>query len=777
MRHFGRSLRRLEDRRLVTGRGGFTAETRLAGELAMAVVRSPVASGVLRQVDPLKAFELPGVHAVWTAEDVAGLPPLPAGPGDAFAPYRQPVLGGPQLRYVGEPVAAVFAEDRRTAVDAAELVVLDIDGAAPVLDATRSPTAFDGALNSTEIEQVETGFGAVEPLIGRADRVIDLSLTMGRQGAMPLETRSALARWNPARQTLEFHLAAALGKADRAFLARWLGLPDGGLALDLVPAGGGFGLRDSLHPEDLLVLLAAVRLERPVRWSESRRDHMVASDQGREQHHRARIAAGNDGRILAIETQFWQDQGAYPRPCGTAAAERTAALLPGPYRMDAYRARGRVVLTNKPPAGLLRGAGCAEATFVRERLLDVLAGALGRDPLDLRLQNMVRAVDMPFDRGLILGNRRIVHEAGDYPLLVEKARKRFSLDLLQRRLADRRERGELVGAGFAFFVGESPGSAVAGCRITVDTAGFAAVDTGCADEGDGIETSLAQVVADVIGVPYERIRVRTGVVDLTGWSAPGAARPSREAATTAALLAAERIRTRLLAAASRMMQVEPERLTVTEGRAREADRHFGSALEIGEVVATLEAAPSLRDGDGLSAPGLSAEAWSNADQPAHPYGLHVATVEIDRDTGDVRVPRYFVAFDAGTAIHPQSIEQEIAGGVVQGLGTVLSERFAFDDAGTPLALTLSDYGVLAARDVPDIDVLVTEDSPNPLTPLGLKSASEAGIAAVAAAVAGAIDQALGTPGAVRTLPITPPRIRAILRERRPSGTRHDPADV
>lgn len=766
MRHLGRSLKRREDARLLAGRGGFVEDVRLEGELHMAVVRSPVASGVLRGLDTVRAFELGGVHAVWTAEDVAGLDPLPmAGPeAEAFSVYRQRVIGGPQVRHVGEPIAVVFAESRAIALDAAERVEADIDHVTPVVDATRSPTAFDPDLNSTEIAEVETEFGQLETSIGRADRVIDLALSIGRQAGMPLETRAALANLEPASDTVRLWTAATRDRRQRALIARWLGRPESSVEIRVQDAGGSFGVRNGLSPEELLVCLAAVRLERPVRWTETRGEHLVAADQAREQHHRARVAARNDGRLLAIETQFWLDQGAYPRPATRHLADLTATLVPGPYRLDAYRGRGRVMLTNKTPAGFFRGAGRTEATFVRERLVDALAATLGHDPLDLRLKNLVEPNEMPFDRQLSLGHRKVVYEAGDYPLLIDKARRRFSLDLLQRRIADRREQGELVGVGFAFFLDESARSTVAGCRVTLDTTGYAEVRTGYADAGQGIRTTLSQVVADVVGLPYERIRVRTGVTELTAWQSPEPVGQSVKAAATAALLAAEKARTRVLEAASRLMQVEPERLTVSEGRVREADRHFGAALEIAEVVASLEAAPHARDGDGLSAPGLSVEAWFNADQPAHPYGLHVAVVEIDRPTGIVRVPRYFVAYDVGTAIHPQAIETQIAAGVVQGLGGALFEGFGYDENGTPLSTNLSSYGVPSARDVPEIDILVTEDSPNPLTPLGLKRAGEAGIHGAAAAVANAVDRALGIPGAADALPITPARIRSVLRE-------------
>ncbi len=751
MRHVGRSLRRLEDRRLVAGRAGFPAGPVFRGELAMALARAPVAAGRLAFADVGPAFEVPGVVAVWTAEDVAGACAALAGEGDPFRAHRQPLLGGPAIGFFGEPLAAVFAESPGAAEDAAERIAFAVEPASP------------DAGEPVEVARVDEGFGDVAAAVGRADQVVELSVSLAPLAVPGLGTRALSARWDGAAERLEVVAAGPADPLTVKALARLLGVPEGAIAFLARPAAGPVAASAFPAPEAALACLAARRLERPVGWREGRREALAAGPVGERQHHRARLAADDDGTIRAIESRFRVEAGAYLATVGAEVAQRAAALMPGPYAVGAFRAQGGLFIGAGPPAARLPGEGAVAATIVRERLVHCLAARLDVCPMELRRDNLVGPRLLPFDRAVSAGGRRIVLEAGDYPLLLEKARRRFSLDLVRRRLADRRADGERVGLGTAFFLEEATGGTVAGARIAFDADGNVRIATGLADTGTGGATAIAQVAADVLGIPLDRMRVETGFPALAGRGSAAEGGVSASVAATAVQLAAEDARGRILSLAGRLLGLPAETLTITEGRVREADRLHGASLPVGALVAALEAAPLLTPSGALGPPGLSVEAWCNADQPAHPYGFLAAVVEVDGATGAVAVPRVYAAVDVGTAIHPRSIEGEVAGAVARGVGAVLLEDAGRDGDGLPRAASLPAYGLPTAREAPEVEVLLTEDAPNPLAPLGLKGARHLGLSAVAAAVANGIDEALGLPGAVTALPVRPDTIRALVR--------------
>ena len=506
MRHLGRSLPRLEDRVHVTGRGRFAGDVAFPDQLHMRVVRSHVAYGRLDGVDVSAALAVPGVVAVWTAKDVARLPPvgLRVGACEALEPHLAPILAHASVRYVGEPVAAVFAESAGAADDAAELVALDVDLLEPVL--------LGGPLKPQPVEAltVRKSFGHLHAAFDGADRIVKTTLSLARDGGLPLETRATAARWDAGRDVLEVWGAAKSAAFARDALARMLARPRSGVAWHPVQVGGGFGTRGELSAEDVLVAHAAVVLGRPVRWVEDRREHLAAAAQARGMEAAVRAAVGADGTLHAIDAAFRIDQGAYLRPEGTMVADLVAALLPGPYRLSACRVSGQILLTNRTPAGTLRGAGRAEATFVRERLMDAIAAETGIAPLELRRRNLAAHEDMPFHRQVTALGREVVFDAARFQGLVDQAVRRFSLDVLRRRTEERRAAGELVGLGTAIHLDASAPGMGEHVVVSVDPMGFVEVATGATDLGQGIATALAQIVADILGVDYEAVRVTTG---------------------------------------------------------------------------------------------------------------------------------------------------------------------------------------------------------------------------------------------------------------------------
>lgn len=755
----GRSIRRLEDRPLLTGQGSFAADIGFPGQLHMRVVRSPVAFGRVRAIEVDEALAMPGVAAVWTGRDVADIPPIDFRqvrvPG--LEPYRQRVLAQDFVRYVGEPLAVVFAEDPYCAEDAAELMFADIEELEPCLDAAAEPGAFAPGV-STEAAIVEKAYGDLEEAFARAHAVVELKLAVGRHSGVPLETRGAIARYDKPHDLLELHGAAKIPHINRRAIAGMLDLPLERIHLHEGHVGGGFGIRGELYPEDVLVCLAALRMERPVKWIEDRREHLIAANHARDQVHEVRAAVDARGFILGIEDEFWTDQGAYVRTHAATVTDLTAAILPGPYVVPAYRARGHIRLTNKTPCGTYRAPGRFEGTFVRERLVDAIAARLGLDPLKVRRVNLIGPHAMPFARGVDALGTEVVYDSGDYPALLDRMLAHIGHADLEQRLARRRSRGEKVGVGLGFFVEKSGLGPHDDAKVLLEADGGIEVVTGAASVGQGIETVLAQICADALGTLPENIRVTHGQTDRIEDGMGAFASRATVMAGSAVHLAATELRGRLLEAAGRLLQAAPADLTIEQGRIRRGEA--GPSLGLAEVARELALQSGIRSPQEAV---LSADGRFASSHMTYPYGILAVVVRIDSETGGLAIERLWAAYDVGRAVNPMLIEAQIAGGALQGIGGALLEEFLYDPSGQPLAASFADYLMPGLTDAPPVDVLLTEDAPSPLNPLGVKGAGEGGINAAGAAIAAAIDAALSTPGAVDRLPVTSERLYHLAR--------------
>jgi len=396
-RFVGRSVPRLEDAPLVVGQGRFAADISFAHQAYMRVVRSAHAHGRIAAINCADARASAGVIAIWTAIDVADIPPIDFRLTriEGLEPYRQPILARDRVRYVGEPVAVVFATDAYIAEDAADLVAVEIDDLPEVMTADAAPVEFS-ASHSTEPAVVRKGYGDLAAAFAAAQSTVTLELKIGRHSGVPLETRGAIARYDPGRDVLELFGAAKVPHWNRDALARMLDRPASSVHLHEGHTGGGFGVRGELYPEDVLACLGALRLHRPVKWIEDRREHLIATNHSREQHYRVRAAVDGDGQLLAVDGEFLHDQGAYVRTHAVTVPDLAATMLLGPYRVGAYGMAGRVRLTNKTPCGTYRAPGRFESTFVRERLMDAIAAQLGLDPTEVRRRNLIPAAAMPY---------------------------------------------------------------------------------------------------------------------------------------------------------------------------------------------------------------------------------------------------------------------------------------------------------------------------------------------------------------------------------------------
>ena len=744
----GQSILRKEDGPLLRGEGRFAADINFPDQLHMRVVRSPQAHGTLRGVDATAALVHPGVIAVWTFADVKEIPPIDFRLTriETLAPYRQTILASDRVRYVGDPVAVVFADCAFAAEDAAELVELDIDELPVILDADAPTGEFRDGL-STETAIIRKHYGDLDAAFAGAHAVVELSLKIGRHSGVALETRGAIARYDAKRDMLEMYGAAKVPHWNRDQIARMLGRKPDSVNLFEGHVGGGFGIRGELYPEDVLVCLAALRMQRPVKWIEDRRENLIAANHSRQQTHHIRAAIDADGRILGIDADYFHDQGGYMRTHAATVPDLTAAMLPGPYRVPAYRATGHIRLTNKTPGGTYRAPGRYESTFVRERLMDAIAAKISIDVVTVRRRNLIDTSEMPFSRNLETLGTDIVLDSGDYSGLLDKALVGIGWDALQDRLRQRRIAGEMVGVGLAMFVEKSGLGPFDGVRIAIGPSGDVEVVTGAASVGQGVETVMAQICADTLGVTYDSIRVVHGQTDRIEKGLGAFASRVTVMTGEAVRLASVKLHDMACEAAAPMMQMDARDLDIIDGRIVRRDG-TGPSMSLGELAAAKD---------------LVADATFESRHMNYPYGIHIAVVALARDTGAVHVERYLVAYDVGKAVNPMLVEGQIVGGVAQGLGGALYEEFLYDDRGEPLSVTFADYLMPTVREMPDVEVIIAEDAPSPLNPMGLKGAGEGGANAVGAAIAAAIDDALQRPGAVTELPVTPQRLHAMMK--------------
>jgi len=756
----GTRLPRREDPRLLRGRGRFGDDISAPGQLWARVVRSPCAHGRVRALDVTPAARAPGVTAVVTAGDLRPglvIPVRLAVPGVDLRDYLQPVLARDTVRYVGEPLAVVVGDDPYACEDAAELVDIDIAEMSAALDARDGDTAAE----------LTAGYGDVDAAFASARHVISIELAIGRHTGVPLEPRCLLAVPDPDTGSLDIFGMTKVPVFNRDLLAGLLGMDETLIRVHGVDAGGGFGVRGEFYPEDFLIPWLAASLARPVKWAEDRAEHLMAVNHSRQQYHRIAAGFDADGRIAGLADDITHDNGAYFRTHGVAVPELTVAMLPGPYRVPAYRGRIRAVLTNKTPCGTYRAPGRFEGTAAREHLLDVAADRLGIDRIELRRRNLLTRDEIPHERPIKTLRTDLVLDVGDYPALLAAAAR--EADRLGYRAhasgggPDDPAGRKLRGFGLAMFVEKSGLGPQETADVTVSKSGAVHVYSGGTSVGQGIETVLAQIAADALGVDPVAVRVVTGDTAAQPFGAGSWASRSTVVGGSAVHQAATAVRARAVQLAGRMLEAAEQDLEVRHGWV--GVRGDPSArVTLAEIVRAAEPASwHLKPGEPA---GLSARRRFEVSHMTYPYGAHAAVVEVDPATGQVRVLRYLVAYEVGRAINPTLVEGQLRGGVAQGIGGALFEEFSYDDAGQPQAISFIEYRMPTAAEIPPIDVIVSQDAPSPGNPLGVMGAGEGGISAVGATVANAVRDALGLAGGVGELPLTPDRVRALAEQAR-----------
>jgi CO/xanthine dehydrogenase Mo-binding subunit len=747
----GESHPRLGGGPLVSGRGRFVDDVRLPGLLHAAVLRSPHAHARLVSVDAKRVRDRAGVHAVLTAADVPAAAIIPNRvPAPAGAErYLQPAIARTVVRYVGEPVALVVADDPYVARDALERldVVYEPLPVCPSVAAALAPGAprlFDGT-DSNNVATITMRMGDAEDALAAAAVRIRERFAYPRQTAAALETRGLVAV-PPAASGGELHLLGSTKciHINRTILAPIFGIPPGALRLTEVDVGGGFGVRGELYPEDILVPLAALKLGRPVKWIESRRENLMAANHAREVSYEIEIGFAADGRILGIRAVIHADIGAYVRTAALVPAEFGAALLPGPYRVPSYACDLWSVVTNKTPAGTLRSPGRPECNFVRERLLDRGAARVGLDPAEIRRRNLVRAEEMPYDCGTRSFGVSTVYDSGDFPALFAELLRRLDYDAARAEQAAANADGRWRrGIGLAVYVEKTGLGPFETTQVEAHADGTLVVDTGASSMGPGLETVLAQILGEALGLPAARFRVRhadTAAVEsgVGTYGSRGTVTAGNAAALAAAKLVAE-ARSRAGA-----------RLGVPEGEVTYAN---GALTAGGRRVTLAELASDRR---------LAAGASFEVPKVTYAGCACAVVLDVDPETGTLVLRRVVVGADVGRAVNPALVHAQLVGGVAFGIGNTLHEGLAYDGEGQLISGTLMDYALPLAADVPVVDGFYQEVRAK-TNPLGLRGLGECGNPGLGGAIANAVADALGRPElALTALPLTPARVHAAI---------------
>ncbi|MEV4168112.1 xanthine dehydrogenase family protein molybdopterin-binding subunit [Nonomuraea sp. NPDC049709] len=754
--YVGARTPRREDARLLIGKGRYVGGVRLPDMAHAYVVRSPIAHGRLIGCDAKAAWAVDGVLDVITPAEAAGLrlPCVNVMPGQSLTSY--PVLDE-AIRYVGQPLVLVVARTPQAARDAADVLDLDLDELPATVGAERAlagdaPLLYPD-LGSNLISDYTMGDDDCLAAVEGAEHVVEMTFRTGRVSPYPLEPRGVVAAY--ADEELTVHISSQAPHHVREHLADALGLTHDRVRVISRDTGGGFGAKEHVYPDEALVCLAAMRSGRPVSWTESPGDRLIATLPARQAVHRARLALDGDGRFVAMYVDVLGDLGAHPSNSGGSTFAVTATLLPGPYRFDRFAVRVRGVVTTTTPTGSYRGFGQPEGTLTRERLIDEAARRLGIDRIELRLRNMVRPDELPYTTRVFQ-----TYDSGDYPRALRTLR-----DLVRPVTKDD---GRRRGVGYACHVestGMGPsmdmkaiGMAAGGYETAVlrmDQDASVVVSSGVVAIGQGIETTLAQLAADRVGVPIERVRVVLGDTAATPYSSVGSiASRSLPLGGGALVRAAERLRDKLLAIAAHRLEAAADDLEIADGAVRvKGDPRASVTLR--ELATSAWRGWDLPEG---VAPGL--EERVSYDPPGYTfaYGAHAAAVAVDPDTGAVEVEGYWVVNDSGVLVNPAVVEGQIRGGVAQGIGEALTEEIVYTDDGQPII----DYYPPTTREVPDIEVVLME-TPSPVTPGGMKGVGESGTigppAAIANAVAAALPEAAGR---VADVPLTPAAVWSLL---------------
>jgi carbon-monoxide dehydrogenase large subunit len=784
---FGRSVSRREDRPLVTGTGRYVADIDIPGTLDIAFVRSPVAHGRIIGLNVERARALDGVVAVFTAADIAGhVAPFtrfvdqehtPPGLAQAVGPRVRPcpieVLAGDVVRFVGQALVAVVAKNRYVAEDACDVVEVDYEELAAVVDVERAIQADSPTVHASIPGNVQADFevtaGDPDAAFAVAENTLKVRIHSQRVTAHPMETRGVLATVDQLDGGLTVWSSTQVPYMVRTRIAEQLGLSEQSVRVVAPEVGGGFGPKVQVYPEEVLLAHISRTMHATVRWIEDRREHMLSTGQARDQVHSLEVAFDNDGLITAMRDDFLLDCGAY-NPFSITVAYNTAAHLRTLYKVPHLRVRSQCVLTNKVYNVPYRGAGRPEGAFAMDRVVYEVARKLRLAPVEVLRRNLIGPEQMPYHRGMpYRDGNEIVYDCGDFIGAFDQLKELARYDEHKSQQAELRKRGVYRGIGFATYIEGTGIGPFESASVGLNSTGQVAVMAGCAPQGQSHHTVLSQIVADVLGIQPDEIEVRTGDTSLLPYGRGTFASRSAVTAGTAAMNSAVRLKSRLLAIAGEMLEISVEDLHVSGGSIS-VRGNPGSSLTFAQIYTAASPGPAARLPIGVNPGTVESDFWV---PPTVTFGsgMQAAIVEVDIETGFVHVEKMIVMHDCGRMINPLVVEGQIDGGVVQGIGAALYEEIVHDSQGQPLTTTLMDYLLPTATEIPPIEQVHLEYVSD-RNPLGIKGVGEAGTISPPAAIANAVVDALADefdPDIFR-LPLSPAALMKAMYKGRQSPT-------
>ncbi len=777
-RQFGERVQRREDPRLLTGNGRYLDDLG-RGALQAAFVRSPHAHARVVEIDIDDAWEVDGVEAIYTWDDLTGrvAEPLPVLiPHPALThPRVGYCLAKDEVNHVGEAIAMVVARDRYVAEDAASRILVRYETLPVVVGIEKARDS--GVLVHDDVPDNVSAHllqevGDLESAMAAAPNRLTLELEIERSACMPMEGKGVFARWDADDQSLRLYTSTQTSTGVRAAVAAKLSMPLAKVECVAPDVGGGFGVK-IMHPwpEEVLVPWAARNLGRDVKWTEDRREHFISSAHERGQVQEVTVGFDDDGRLLALDVRFWHDNGAYT-PYGIIVPIITATQLLGPYKPGAYRVEFWSLYTNTVLVTPYRGAGRPQGCYAMERTMDAIAAHLGLDRTEVRSRNFIQPDEMPYDQGLMFQDGRpLKYDSGDFPASLAKLKALVGWDDFAAYRREAEAAGRRVGLGIGCYVEGTGVGPYEGGHVQVETSGRVNVATGLTTQGQGHQTILAQIVADELGVRIEDVHVTTGDTRRMAYAVGTFASRGAVMSGNAVALAAKVVRTKALRIAADALEVSPDDLQIEDGVISVKGTPDGPRIDLSTVAvmsnplryafdASAQAAtqfagafdpdkPPVADDD---EPGLEGQDFYSPTQATFANGMHAAIVETDPVTAEITILRYCVVHDCGVMVNPMIVEGQVHGGVAQGIGGALYERMEYHENGQLLNASFMDFLIPYASEVPHVETDHLE-TPSPLNPLGLKGAGEAGTIPVTAVIASALEDAEGFP--IRSMPISP----------------------
>ncbi len=767
---FGTPLKRREDPRLITGQGNFTDDIQLPGMVHMAVLRSPYAHARIKRIDVSEARRAPGVVAVYTGKDLEGkmgtIPTAWLVPDANIQTPPHHALAVDKVRYVGDGVALVVAEDRYAARDALERIEVEYEELPAVVD--QEAAMREGAPQLHEDVPGNIAFhwkaGEVpDEVFEQAEVVIRRRFRQQRLIPNPMEPRAAVAKYNPSTGEMTLWCTSQNPHIHRFILSGVLGIPESKLQVVAPDVGGGFGCKIPVYPDEALVGYVARDLRRPVKWTEERRENFIATTHGRDMILDVELAGRRDGTLIALRVKNTANMGAYLSTAGPGVPTILHGLIiQGPYKIPHAAVEVIGVMTNTTPTDAYRGAGRPEATYQIERMMDLFADEIGMDPVEVRRKNFIAKEEFPYDNALGLQ-----YDSGDYHRALEKALEMIDYDRFRREQAEARKQGRYLGIGFSTYVeicGPGP-SKVAGAAgfqgglwenatVRVHPSGKVSVFTGASPHGQGEETTFAQIVSQKLGVPFEDVEIIYGDTNRIsmGWGTYGSR--TTPVAGSAIAVACDRVLEKAKKIAAHVLEASPADVDFESGSFR-VKGVPDKTIRFQDVTLQAYLAWDLPEG---VEPALEAQSFYDPSNFVYPFGTHICVVEVDGETGEVELKRYVAVDDPGPVINPMVAEGQVHGGIVQGIGQALWEGAVYDEQGQLVSGTFMDYAMPKARFFPDFETAFTE-TPSPVNPLGVKGIGETGTIASTPAVVNAVVDAL-KPFGVKDLemPLTPEKV-------------------